>query len=96
MSMAPGGKDRPSRETWPSGGAGWQESPGPGARGRGVAGRSSPGWCGGRTAGTRFPVNSGAIMWRSHAPSTRPLPSGSVIGFAGMRMRRGGQTAPHA
>jgi hypothetical protein len=35
-------------------------------------------------------------MWRSDTPSMRSLPPQGAIGFAGMRMRRGGLTAPHA
>lgn len=43
-----------------------------------------------------IPLDFRATMWRSHAPSIRPLPSWGAIGSAGMRMRRGGLTAPHA
>ena len=35
-------------------------------------------------------------MRRSHTAERQLLPAGDAVGFTGMRMRRGGPTAPHA
>lgn len=50
----------------------------------------------GLTRSEAFSVNSGAIMRRSRVARGQAPPAGDAIGFAGMRMRRGGRTAPIA